>query len=162
MRKILLLLSFVFLLGTFSEVNAQKKKKKSNQPTPTEKKSTDKNGMKPYSKVITREAKSDAGLFTVHKIKDKYYYEISDSLLGREMLMVTRIAKTATGIGFGGGKTNTQVLRWQRQDDDILLRVVSHNIVAADSLPIHEAVVNSNFEPVLFSFPIKSLMLNSI
>ncbi|MEM9687304.1 MAG: zinc-dependent metalloprotease, partial [Bacteroidota bacterium] len=38
----------------------------------------------------------------------------------------------------------------------VLLRVVSHQIVAADSLPIHEAVVNSNFEPVLYAFDIKA------
>lgn len=148
-----------------TETLAQKKKKKSKNAPATEKKegskAQDKNGMKPYSKVITKEAVSDDGLFTVHKIKDKYYYEISDTLMGREMLMVTRIAKTATGIGFGGGKTNTQVLRWQKQDDKILLRVVSHDIIAADSLPINEAVVNSNFEPVLFSFPVKSLSKDS-
>jgi hypothetical protein len=70
--------------------------------------------------------------------------------------MVTRIAKTANGIGFGGGKTNTQVLRWQRKGKKVLLRVVSHNVVADTILPVHEAVVNSNFEPVLFSFPIKA------
>ena len=70
------------------------------------------------------------------------------------MLMVTRISKTASGIGFGGGKQNTQVLRWHKKDQNILLRVVSHNVVANDSLPVSEAVVNSNFEPVLYSFKI--------
>ena len=63
-----------------------------------------KGAIKPYDKVITKEAKSDAGLFTVHKIDDKFFYEIPDSLFESEMLMVTRIAKTASGIGFGGGK----------------------------------------------------------
>ena len=72
----------------------------------------------------------------------------------REMLMVTRIAKTASGIGFGGGKVNTQVLRWQRKEQQILLRVVSYTNVADTILPVHEAVVNSNFEPILHSFPI--------
>ena len=72
------------------------------------------------------------------------------------MLMVTRIAKTASGIGFGGGKQNTQVLRWQKKDNKVLLRVVSHNVVASDSLPVNEAVVNSNFEPVLYNFKIET------
>jgi len=110
----------------------------------------------PYNKVITKDAKSDKGLFTVHNIDGTYFYEIPDSLFDREMLMVTRIAKTATGIGFGGGKQNTQVIRWQKKDKKVILRVVSHSIVAADSLPVHEAVVNSNFEPVLYTFPIKA------
>ncbi|MDB0069648.1 zinc-dependent metalloprotease, partial [Flavobacteriaceae bacterium] len=82
--------------------------------------------------------------------------------LGREMLMVTRIAKTASGLGFGGGKQNTQVLRWQKKDSKILLRVVSHNIVASDSLPVSEAVLNSNFEPILYSFKIESKGIDSI
>ncbi|HET8855878.1 MAG TPA: DUF5118 domain-containing protein, partial [Salinimicrobium sp.] len=88
--------------------------------------------IKPYSKVITSEAKSDQGLFTVHQLDNEYYFEIPDSLFNREMLMVTRIAETASGIGFGGGKQNTQVLRWQKNGDKVLLRVVSYDIYAAD------------------------------
>ena len=128
----------------------------------TSKKKSKKGDIKPYSKVITKEAKSDEGLFTVHKVDDKYYYEIPDSLFDREMLMVTRIAKTASGIGFGGGKQNTQVLRWQRKDKNVLLRVVSHQIYAADSLPINMAVENSNFEPILYSFPIEAVKKDSV
>ncbi|MBW1297891.1 zinc-dependent metalloprotease [Aquimarina litoralis] len=141
------------------------KSKKSKKPTAAasaKKPSKNKNAIKPYNEVITKKAKSDPGLFTVHNIEDKYFYEIPDSLFNREMLMVTRIAKTATGIGFGGGKQNTQVLRWQRKNKKVLLRVVSHQIYAADSLPIHEAVENSNFEPVLFSFPIKAFHKDSV
>jgi hypothetical protein len=115
----------------------------------------------PYAKVITEDAKSDKGLFTVHKIDDQFFYEIQDSLFDKEMLMVTRISKTASGIGFGGGKQNTQVLRWQKKDKKVVLRVVSHETFAADSLPVHEAVVNSNFEPVLYTFPIKALSVDS-
>ena len=68
-----------------------------------------KGDIQPYNKVITNDAKTDNGLFKVHSIDDKFYYEIPDSLLDREMLMVTRIAKTASGIGFGGEKQNEQV-----------------------------------------------------
>ncbi len=121
-----------------------------------------KGDIQPYNKVITKKAKTDKGLFTVHQIDEKFFYEIPDSLFEREMLMVTRIAKTATGIGFGGGKQNTQVLRWQKKGKKVILRVVSHSIVAADSLPIHEAVVNSNFEPILYTFPIKAFSKDSL
>ena len=122
----------------------------------------DKNGIKPYDKVITKKAKTDKGLFTVHQIDEDYYYEIPDSLFNREMLMVTRIAQTASGIGFGGGKQNEQVLRWEKKNNDVLLRVVSHDVYAADSLPIHEAVRNSNFEPILFSFDIAAYHKDSV
>ncbi len=111
----------------------------------------------PYEKVITKKAKTDDGLFKVHKIDEKFFYEIPDSLLEREMLVVTRIAKnTSNNRNFGGQKANTQVLRWQKKGKKIVVRVVSHNIVADEELPVHEAVVNSNFEPVLYTFPIKA------
>ena len=121
-----------------------------------------KNGdIKPYDKVITKEAKSDDGLFKVHEIDDTFFYEIPDTLFDKEMLMVTRISKTASGVGFGGGKQNTQVLRWQKKGKKVVLRVVSYEVFAADSLPVHEAVVNSNFEPVLYTFPIKAFSIDS-
>ena len=152
-----------FLLGITSTVDAQtgrikkrKKKKTTEIQKPKPKPKPKKGAILPYGKVVTKEMKTDEGLFKVHSADDKYLFEVPDTLFNREMLMVTRIAKTANGIGFGGGKTNTQVLRWQRKGKKILLRVVSHNVVADTILPVHEAVVNSNFEPVLFSFPIKA------
>jgi len=77
------------------------------------------------------------------------------------MLMVTRIAKTAAGIGFGGGKTNTQMLRWERVQDKILLRIISTTITADDDLPISEAVNNSNLQPILAAYDIKALSKDS-
>ena len=71
--------------------------------------------------------------------------------------MVTRIAKTSNGIGYGGQKINSQVLRWQLKKDMILLRIVSYENIANDSLPIYESVRNSNFEPILSSFEIKTV-----
>lgn len=159
----LFLLTFLFVCS-LQPANAQlfKKKKKATTESSKSKEKDSKNGIKPYGKVITKDAVTDKGLFDVHQIEDKWYYEIPDSLFGREMLMVSRISKTASGIGFGGGKINTQVLRWEKKPTKVLLRVVSHDVVAADSLPVHEAVVNSNFEPVLYSFDIKALKKDSI
>ena len=155
LSKILLI---CIVLGSFQTVEAQifKKKKKSTEQAADKPKSK-KDKIQPYNKVITKDAKTDKGLFDVHVVDNKYYYEIPDSLFNKEMLMVSRISKTATGIGFGGGKINTQVLRWQKKPTKVLLRVVSYGIVAADSLPVHEAVVNSNFEPVLYAFDIKAI-----
>lgn len=158
--KVLVLL---LVFGLTLDVDAQRKKKKKNKKGKTEqvakpkpKPKAKKGGIQPYAKVVTKDMKTDEGLFHVHSKDGTYLFEIPNNLLEREMLMVTRIAKTASGIGFGGGKTNTQVLRWQRNNKNILLRVVSHQVVADTLLPVHEAVVNSNFEPVLYSFPIKA------
>lgn len=149
---------FVALIFHSCAISIKATSTKKNKPTTSEKPKpkSKKGAIKPYSNVITKDAVSDRGLFTVHKIDADYFYEIPDSLFDKEMLMVTRIAKTASGIGFGGGKQNTQVLRWQKKEKKVLLRVVSYEVFAADSLPVHEAVVNSNFEPVLYTFPIQA------
>lgn len=155
------ILVVVVLFGLTLDIEAQRKKKKKRNKGETEqivkpKPKPKKGAILAYEKVVTKEMKTDEGLFKVHSLDDTFLFEVPDSLLNREMLMVTRIAKTANGIGFGGGKANTQVLRWERKKKKILLRIVSHSVVADTILPVHEAVVNSNFEPVLFSFPIKA------
>ena len=152
------LLTVLLVVGISTSAEAQKKKKKNNKKDTTQPEAKPKKeAIEPYGKVVTSDAKTDEGLFKLHFVDDKYLYEIPDSLLEREFLMVTRISKnTSNDMSFGGQKTNTQVLRWQKKDKQIILRVVSHNIVANEELPVHEAVVNSNFEPVLFTFPIKA------
>lgn len=138
---------YTFILLAFLAINLQGQDKKSKDDKKEKKEKT-------FDDIITKDAKSDEGLFNIHEVKDKFYYEIPDSLLGKEMLMVTRIAKTANGLGFGGGKQNTQVVRWVKKRNQIILRIVSYENVAADSLPIHEAVNNSNFEPIIASFAV--------
>jgi hypothetical protein len=156
------LLVLAFVIGFSTESSAQFwKKKKKETPKTAVKPKPKKNAIKPYEKVVTKDHKTDEGLFKVHKKDDSYLFEIPDSLLQREMLMVTRIAKTASGIGFGGAKANTQVLRWEKKNKHILLRIVSYSVVADTILPVHEAVVNSNLEPILFSFPIKAFSKDS-
>lgn len=103
-------------MASIGSAQAQIFKKKSKTKTPSEAPAKlEKTEPQAYSKVITKDAKTDKGLFDVHKVKEEYFYEIPDSLMGREMLMVSRIAKTAAGIGFGGGKINTQVMRWEKK-----------------------------------------------
>ena len=157
----------MFLFFASSSMTAQRRKNKKSEtkpvetPAPAEKKDEKKEGIQPYEKVITAKAKTDKGLFSVHKLDDKFFYEIPDSLLGREMLMVTRIAKTADKIGYGGEHLNNDVLRWERMDKKILLRVVSYNNVANDSLPVAISVRNSNFEPIVQTFDIKAISKDS-
>ncbi|WP_370458272.1 zinc-dependent metalloprotease [Cellulophaga sp. L1A9] len=160
MKRTLLVFAIV---GCFSTTEAQIFKKKKNKTAQkSDQNKPKKGGIEAYEKVITKEAKTDKGLFDVHEVDSKFFYEIPDSLFNKEMLMVSRISKTANGLGFGGGKINTQVLRWEKKDKKVILRVVSYDVVASDSLPVHEAVVNSNFEPVLYSFDIKALKKDSV
>ncbi|MDO5607099.1 MAG: zinc-dependent metalloprotease [Capnocytophaga sp.] len=154
--------SVVMLISSATTAEAQifKSKKKKTETVTDSTKTKPKPS--PYESLITKKAETKKGLFTVHKVGDKYYYEIPDSLFNKEMLIVTRISKTATGIGWGGEEANSQVVRWEKNDKKVLLRMVSHRIVANDSLPIYEAVVNSNVEPILASFDVKARSKDSL
>ena len=92
--------------------------------------------IRPYDRVITKEAKSDDGIFTVHRIKDRLYYEIPKSQLGKEFLWVSQIAKTTLGAGYGGQAAGNRVVRWERRGDRILLRSVVYDVVADPATPI--------------------------
>ena len=110
---------------------------------------------KNYSEIVTDKTVSDSGLFVLHTLEEKLYFEIPLDMLDREMLLVSRRARTAQDLGYGGMKNNTQTVRWQKNRDKVLLRIVSYENVAADSLPIYEAVRNSNFEPIVAAFDIQ-------
>ena len=155
-RITLLVVPILFFL---LQLNAQDKKPSTpTTPTGTTPPVPAKTGPKPYKEVITDKAKTMKGLFTVHKVEDKWYFEIPDSLFGREILAVTRVAKTATGAGYGGEEVNEQVLRFEKgPDNKIFIRIVFYVNVASDTLPIYQAVRNSNVEPIAAAFDLKSL-----
>ncbi len=116
-------------------------------------------GPKAYSDVITSDAISDEGLFDVHKIDDDYYFEIPDSLLGWDMLLISRIAGVPPGLGGfvpAGVARGRQLVRWERVEDRILLRRYETGITADTSLPIYQSVVSNNFAPILVAFDIEA------
>ncbi len=113
--------------------------------------------IRPYDRVVTKEAKSDDGVFTVHRIKDRIYYEIPKDRLGREFLWVSQIAKTTLGAGYGGQAAGNRVVKWERRGDRILLRAVSYDVIADPSTPIAKAVEAANYNPIVAAFNIEAL-----
>ena len=118
-------------------------------------------GLKAFSDVIPATAETDEGLFDVHRVGEDLFFEIPLDLLDREMLLQSRIARTANGIGFGGEQTDFSVVRWQRMGDRILVRRMNYENVADEALPISRAVESSNFEPIIASFEIQALSPDS-
>lgn len=124
------------------------------------------NGIKPYKEVITSKAVSDEGMFTVHKVDEKYFFELPDSLLGRELLVVNRISKAAAGmrssgsfLGYGGDQIGQNVIRFEKgPNNKVFLRNISFAEYAKDSTsPMFTAVTNSNIQQIAASFDIKAL-----
>jgi hypothetical protein len=113
---------------------------------------------KSYTEIIGKDAKTDDGLFKVHHVKDKWYYEIPNELLDKDILLVSRIAKTPANLSpflNAGSKTNEQVIHWSKKGDKIILKTLSFNSVASDSLPIYKSVSYNNLEPIIASFKVE-------
>jgi uncharacterized protein DUF4953/uncharacterized protein DUF5117/uncharacterized protein DUF5118 len=112
---------------------------------------------RPYDRVITKEAKSDPGVFTVHRIGDRLYYEIPANQLNKEFLWVSQIARTTVGAGQGGQAVGSRVVKWERRNNRVFLRSVSYDIVADRNLPIAQAVQAANNETILMAFNVEAV-----
>lgn len=121
-----------------------------------------KKGPKPYDKVITKDALSATGFFKTHKVEDKYYFEIPDSMLDRDILVVNRISKAAAGnrvgmMGYGGDMIGRRVIQFTKgPEDNLFLKSISFTEIASDTTEngMYRSVMNSNLQPLEASFEI--------
>ncbi len=130
---------------------------------PAEKPDAKKTGPKAFKDVITAKAVSDTGVFTVHKVEDKYFFEIPDDMLKKEFLMVTRLTKAGAGMrsgtsGYAGDQVGQNVISFEKgPKDKVLLRSISFVDYAKDSTSqMYQSVTRNNVQPILMSFDVKA------
>ena len=88
-------------------------------------------GVRPYREVITDKAITKNGFFKVHKVEDKYYFEIPNDLLWRDILVVNRLSQTQAGTGYGGDQVGQNVIRFDKGPNNrIFLRTISYAVYA--------------------------------
>src|SRR6185437_1890065 len=101
-------------------------------------------------------AKTSAGLFLVHRIDDKIFFEIPTEELGKEMLWVTQLEQTQAGHSYAGEPVGDRVVRWEQRGNDVLLRDVKYEIRADVTDPIRDAVKATSLEAIIAVFPIQA------
>ncbi|MGH7651052.1 MAG: zinc-dependent metalloprotease [Gemmatimonadaceae bacterium] len=120
---------------------------------------------RPYNRVITREAKTRRGMFAVHRVNDKLYFEIPAKELNKDMLLVGRYTRAAAANprlpggqfgNYGGDQFAERTLRWDRNGNRVVLRSPSFSIVADTTQPIYRAVEESNYPPVIAVFNVEA------
>lgn len=157
-KKITLISTCLLLLCSIEGYSQKRNKKKSKETATAQvKKPEEKKGPKPYNKVIDSTAITQKGLIDVHKIGDKFLFEISDSLIGKEIMTITRYSKTPAGGGiFGGEEINRQVVKFEKGlNNTILLRSITYVIMTPDEdKPITKAVRNSSSDPIIGNYEI--------
>lgn len=156
----LLLVSSLLLTGCASSKKTTSSPKSSGAAA----KALTKGGIKSFDKVINKSAVRDDGVFTIYEQDDKYFFEISNDLLNKEMLLVSRIAGVPPGFsGFSsaGSKSAEQVVSFVREKDKIYMRKKSYEAIADEELPVYSSVQANNFEPIIAAFNIEALSKDS-
>jgi hypothetical protein len=112
--------------------------------------------VRPYDKVITAEAATQTGLFKVHTLKNKVYFEIPTALLGQQLLMVATATAVPTGTDHVGRALNEEVVRFTLQGNRVHFQSVTHEYVSAPELPIAPAVLGSQRDTILASLAVEA------
>lgn len=175
-RMFMLLASVIVLSGCFLY---QKEQRKSVSPAAQQqvivvKGDSSKKVLKRYNEIITDKAISDDGLFRIHQVEGRYYFEIPDSILGRDILIVNRIGKAATSvpmsngpvrIGYAGDQIGENVVRFEKgPEQKIFIKRISYLDISNDSTDngMFRSVKNSNFLPIVATFDIKTVLPDSL
>ncbi len=126
-------------------------------------------GPKPYKEVITDKAITKRGFFTVHKIDDKYFFEIGKGLFGRDILIVNRVAKSSIQVpkgfgGYAGDQVGQSVVRFEKgPNNKVYLKTISYEVRSSDSTqPMYKSVSNSNMQAITYAYDIKAVASDSL
>ena len=125
----------------------------------------------PYNEVITSKSISDKGLFNVYKVNERYLFEIPDSIFNRDILIVNRIIKSASGsrsadgiFGYAGDQISQKMIQFSKgPNSKIFIKELSYNDRSADTSEngMYWSVYKSNLQPIIASFEIKAISPDS-
>ena len=167
----ILSLATLLLLGATTHAEAkifERKKKKAQTEVKAAPVKQNINGLKPYAQVITPKAKSSFGFLTVHKVDNNYFFEIPDSMLNRDILIVNRISKAPTSrqksrVGYPGDILGSKVIRFENKDNKrILVREYSYRERSENKDGMFQSVRNSNTQPIVANFGIETIKKDSL
>lgn len=109
-----------------------------------------------YEKLLKDGGSECEGMFTVRHIKDDWYFEVPDSMLGRLLLVVTRFKAVPQGFKMlSGEEVNRSVVYWEQHNDKTLfLREYVQSQFARPGDKIAESLKESTVDPVIGKFDI--------
>ena len=88
---------------------------------------------RPYATVITPRAVTKSGVFKVHQVGQRLYFEIPRSELGKDFVIVSTLAGTPDEIGIRGTQGGNNIVRFERRDNRIFVREADYRDVIPDT-----------------------------
>ena len=112
---------------------------------------------RPYNTVITNRATSKRGVFSVHQVASRLYFEIPKSELGKDFVIVTTLAATPDEIGIRGTQGGNNLVRFERRENRIFLREASYSEFNSDTTPAGRRAIDLiNLTKILAAFNIEA------
>ena len=110
----------------------------------------------PYHKIVKEGGSVREGLFTVRHIKDDWYLEVPDKLLGRMLLAVTRFTSVPQGFRmFSGEEVNRSAVYLEQYNDKALfLREYVQSSFAKPDDRIAISLKASTVDPIVHKFEV--------
>ena len=108
---------------------------------------------------LTKGMNMSKGVINSYTNNNKLLFEIPNEILGKEILVVTRLAQVPSGYSpyiNAGSKTSEQVISFYKKNNKIDIRQLSYNNIADPDDPIIQSVVENNFSPILASFEVRN------
>ena len=108
---------------------------------------------------LTKGMNMSKGVINSYTNNNKLLFEIPNEILGKEILVVTRLAQVPSGYSpyiNAGSKTSEQVISFYKKNNRIDIRQLSYNNIADPDDPIIQSVVENNFSPILASFEVRN------
>ena len=95
---------------------------------------------------ITVNMKKTSGLITTYfsKEKEKVFFEIQDSILSKDLLMVTRYAQLPSGFSAyinAGSKTAENLIHFTKEGKKIMIKQISYTNIYSKNDPISLSVI---------------------
>ncbi len=88
---------------------------------------------RPYGSVITARAVTKSGVFKVHQVGSRLYFEIPRAELGKDFVIVSTLAGTPDQIGIRGTQGGNNLVRFERRDNRIFVREANYRDIIADT-----------------------------
>ncbi len=103
-----------------------------------------------------KKTSADQGLFTTYLDKDKLYFEVPDSLLGRELLLGARVSELSdfSKVVAGEMRKNPILVSFSREDNSLLLHHHGSKYEGFTEQNIYHALQRHKLLPILTEFPI--------
>ncbi len=117
-----------------------------------------KDSLSAYDKFFKAKHESVKGMFSIHKMKEKIYFEIPLNVMGKNMLIASTVTSTSdNGNGIVGGKSDPLHITFTKNGNSVQLRKLSSDVVTDNqNSPIAGAIARSNIGSVMKNMKIET------